>query len=140
MARILMENFEASDIIALHAEGKKFSILLEDDADFIFEISEAQLKTPVEKSKGFRISKDSIEDINFENYSEIHEDEDGKKYIKAGDKDNRSRDAYGRMIIRSEEIDAYITEFGSNKLKLKKDIKVKKEKEIKEEKYKKDKK
>jgi len=126
MARILMENFEASDIKRLHGEGKKFSYLLEDDDSILFESTDKKLKEKVDKSKGFRISDDAIKDIAFEDYSDVYVDDKGKKYIKTGDKDNRSRDSYGRRIVTSDEVDAYINEFGINKMMLKKDIKIKK--------------
>ena len=122
MERILMENFDADDIKALHSEGKKFSYLLEDDGELIFEINTNKLKEKVSKSKGFRISEGF--DVSFEDYTDIYEDDKGKSHIKVGTKDNRDR--YGRKIITSIEFDAYVEEFGINKLKMKKDIKIKK--------------
>lgn len=122
MSRILLENFDENDIKNLHNDGKKISYLLDDDGEFIFEIPNNKLKIKVDKDKGFRVSEDDIDNIVFEDYTDIYEDDNGKKYAKCGDNDNRTRD--GHKIITSIEFDAYVSEFGINKFKLKKNINV----------------
>ena len=123
MSRVLMENFTSDELTALYGEGKKFSILVQDDGDLFFRTTIAQLEMPVEKAKGFRIAEDHS--VSFKDYSDIVIDTAKRRHIKVGTKGNADRFARGKeRIITSTEFDAYAAEFGIDNLRLKSEISI----------------
>lgn len=124
MARLMIEELTTQEIKNLHNSGKKISFLLGDDSDFYFRATPGQLISKVAKEDGFRIAEAMSGKIDFQDYTEVVEDQAGLKYLKVGTKDNRDRRGVNKIII-SEEFDAYVNKFGINSLRLKSEINLK---------------